>query len=157
MSDPQHFNPSDASDASLDQAIADLLVLSVWELRQTANRAFEPLGLTSFQVALLNLIAHDPLLRSGQLAERLGVIQVSVSQMTTELEGRGLLVRVIPQEDQRRRTLSLTEAGEALRGEANALWAAVTVNRYGTVSRRNKETFLKTLQAIHAAIKPDEL
>ena len=71
MSHPQHLDPKDASDASLDQAIADLLVLSVWDLRQTANRAFEPLGLTSFQVALLNLIAHDPLLRSGQLAERL--------------------------------------------------------------------------------------
>ena len=156
MSHPQHLDPKDASDASLDQAIADLLVLSVWDLRQMANRAFEPLGLTSFQVSLLNLIAHDPLLRSGQLAERLGVIQVSVSQMTTELEGRGLLVRVIPQEDQRRRTLSLTEAGEALRVEANALWAAVTVNRYGTVSRSNKETFLKTLQAIHAAPKSDE-
>ena len=79
-----------------------------------------------------------------------------MSQMTTELEGRGLLVRVIPQEDQRRRTLSLTPAGEALRVEANELWAAVTINRYGTVSRSNKETFLKTLQTIHAAAKSDE-
>ena len=153
LTNSQEPEPHDAVSPSLDQEIADLLVFSVWELRQSANRAFEPLDLTTFQVAILNLIAHDPLLRSGQLAERLGVIPVLTSSMITKLEKRGLLVRVTPQEDRRGRSLNLTPAGEKARLEANALWTAVATNRYEAISRSDKEAILRVLKLIHTEPK----
>ena len=135
--------------SQLDQEIADLLVFSVWELREAANRVFEQLNLTMFHVAFLNLIAHDPLLRSGQLAERLGEIPVLTSSRITKLEKRGLLERVTPQEDRRVRSVTLTEAGEAIRLEANRLWAEVTMSRYANISQGDKETLLRILKVIH--------
>lgn len=132
-------------------------MFSVWELRQAANRAFEPLALTTFQVAILNLIAQDPQLRSGELASRLGVIPVTMSLMITKLEKRGLLERVTTQGDRRGRNVALTEAGEALRLEANALWKAVTTSRYEKISPGDKEALLKGLQKIHSETKNIEL
>lgn len=153
MTDSNESDPSDASAPSLDQAIANLLVLSVWELRRVAHRAFEPLNLTTHQVAILNLIAQDPQVRSGELAERLGIIPVTVSTMITKLEKLGLLERVTTQSDRRGRNVSLTEAGEALRLEANALWKAVTTSRYEKISHSDKEALLRGLQVIHSQTK----
>ncbi len=150
MTYTQDPDPSDKTDATLDRAIADLLVVSVMQLRQAANSAFEPLGLNTFQTSLLNLIVLFPESTPSDLSERLGVIPVSVSAMLTQLEQRGLVERSASQADERKRTLHVTEEGETARLEALRLWTAVTTDRYKNLSKSDKENMLRYLNQIHA-------
>lgn len=124
---PQHPIPDAkaGADTVLSQAIAQLLVSAVWDLRQEGNRAFAPLGLTASQVYLLNLVADGNELRPTDLAKRLSSTRVVVSAMIHHFSERGLLLSARREDDRRARRLSLTEAGEALRREANDLWVAV--------------------------------
>ncbi len=137
----------------LDEEIADLLVFSVWQLREAANRAFEPMSLTTFHVVLLNFIAHDPFVRSGEMAKRIGISPVRISMLLKQLEKKGLIERSTLQRDQRGRTVALTEVGETTRVEANRLWTAVTVSRYENISQGDKATLLRLLKIIHP--RPD--
>lgn len=149
----QHSIPDghDETDAALSQAIAQLLVATVWDLRQEANRAFAPLGLNTSQVYLLNLVANGNELRPSDLADRLSLTREGVSAMIHQFGEQGLLLSAPREDDRRARRLSLTEAGEALRREANDLWLAVVEARYTRVAHPDKEALLRILKIVHAA------
>lgn len=72
----------------------------------------------------LNQIVQNGPLAVGEIAERLHITHVSVSQATRSLEGAGLVASEPDAADGRRRVLSLTPKGQALVRALTPQWAA---------------------------------
>jgi DNA-binding MarR family transcriptional regulator len=92
-----------------------------------ATRAYGTLDVTFEQrwFGVLNqLVLHGPL-TVGELAIRLRITHVSVSQTRASLEKAGLAQTTADPEDARRRRLALTPAGAALVGRLRPLWRAL--------------------------------
>jgi DNA-binding MarR family transcriptional regulator len=92
-----------------------------------ATRSYDTLGISFEQrwFGVLNqLVLHGPL-TVGELAARLRITHVSVSQTRASLEKAGLAHTTADPEDARRRRLALTSAGEALVDKLRPLWRAL--------------------------------
>lgn len=91
-----------------------------------AARAYAAHGVTFEQrwFGVLNQLALNGPATVGDLAERLGITHVSVSQTRLSLEKAGLIRQVRDASDGRKRALSLSTAGEALVKRLTPLWAA---------------------------------
>lgn len=72
----------------------------------------------------LNQLTHHGPLAIGEIAERLRITHVSVSQAARSLEVAGLVSSCADVADGRRRLLSLTPKGDALVRELTPMWAA---------------------------------
>lgn len=72
----------------------------------------------------LNQIALNGPLAIGEIAARLRITHVSVSQAMRSLEAAGLVVSSPDETDARRRVLSLSPSGQAKVAELAPLWAA---------------------------------
>lgn len=72
----------------------------------------------------LHQIVQNGPLSIGQIADKLGITHVSVSQAVRSLEASGLVASHPDADDGRRRLLSLTAAGRTLVCELGPLWAA---------------------------------
>ncbi len=72
---------------------------------------------------LNQIVKHGPL-AVGEIAERLGITHVSVSQAAKSLEAAGLVASQPDPADGRRRLLSLTPEGRSRVRELAPLWAA---------------------------------
>jgi DNA-binding MarR family transcriptional regulator len=72
----------------------------------------------------LNQIVRNGPLAIGEIAARLGITHVSVSQAMRSLEAAGIVVSRPDAFDGRRRVLSLTPDGQALVHSLAPLWAA---------------------------------
>lgn len=91
-----------------------------------AGRAYRAQGVVFEQrwFGLLNQLAAAGRLTVGELAERLGITHVSVSQARRSLEEAGLIEATVTPGDARSRSLALTPDGEALVERLTPLWAA---------------------------------
>ncbi|MDE1148126.1 MAG: MarR family transcriptional regulator [Azospirillaceae bacterium] len=91
-----------------------------------ATRVYASLGINFEQrwFGVLNQVALNGPLTVGELASRLRITHVSVSQTRQSLEKAGLAVTQADPEDARRRRLTLTPAGEALVAQLKPLWRA---------------------------------
>ena len=78
----------------------------------------EVLGLTPVQYAVLQAVANSPGLDQRTLAKSIGLDTSTTGGVVDRLEARELLQRSASPTDRRVRLLSLTEAGQALLGEA---------------------------------------
>ena len=74
---------------------------------------------------LEHLIIHGPQ-SVGDLAQRLNISHVSVSQTRQSLEKAGIIFQTQDPDDGRRRTLALTEAGQALVVQLTPIWDALS-------------------------------
>jgi len=77
-------------------------------------RAFRALGLTPARFDMMYAINGSSSLDQRGLCTKLGVTAPTVSRMLDSLEDRGIIVRMIPSRDRRRRYLRLTEHGARL-------------------------------------------
>ncbi|MER3442947.1 MAG: MarR family transcriptional regulator [Meiothermus sp.] len=124
----------------------EALALQVlWQMRQDAQRAYEPLGFSSMQCLALNLI-RSGVEQPGALAEVLEASPPGVSQLLNSLEDRGLIRREIEASDRRRIRLTLTAQGEEQLGELNRRWREVTLPRYRQLSEGEIETLIAVYQ-----------
>lgn len=67
-------------------------------------------GVTASEARLLAHLSHAGPLRQSELAERLGLAQMSVSGFVDRLEGAGLVVRKPDPHDRRAKQVALTDA-----------------------------------------------
>lgn len=74
---------------------------------------FAELGLNPGAFAVLVLIARNPGVRQGVIADRLMIKPAHMTKLVRALEEAGLILRLVPDHDRRSVELSLTEAGEA--------------------------------------------
>ena len=101
----------------MQQVMATLMVLSR-AYRSAANKALVNYGLsqaTAWPVLVVGRLGDG--IRQGALAEALGVEAPSVVRVIDQLDAAGLIERRESPQDRRARTLHLTEAGQAMRGQ----------------------------------------
>jgi DNA-binding MarR family transcriptional regulator len=70
-------------------------------------------GLHPGSFSVLLLIARNPGIRQGALADRLMIKRANMTKLVRAMEEQGLILRLVPDHDRRSVELSLTEAGQA--------------------------------------------
>ncbi|SEJ25493.1 DNA-binding transcriptional regulator, MarR family [Sphingobium sp. AP50] len=78
---------------------------------QHFTETFSDLGLTQKQVAVLWLIEDQPGIAQADIGRRLKMDRASVMAIVNRMQDRGFVRRGASEQDRRRQTLSLTEAG----------------------------------------------
>jgi len=97
------------------------------QVDRDATRIYAARGMTFEQrwFGPLNQIVRNGPLTIGEIAERLRITHVSVSQAARSLEAAGLVASRADAADGRRRVLFLTAEGEARVRELAPVWAAL--------------------------------
>lgn len=119
MTDPA--NPFDRT--PLESIIGFRLRLAQVDVFRDFIEAFAPLDLRPVEFSILRLVAANPGVHQGQLAESLGVQRANMVALIKGLARRGLLDRGNVPGDRRRIALTLTGEGESFVIEMNAIWA----------------------------------
>lgn len=70
------------------------------------------LGLKPGQISILIVIAENPGVRQGMVAEALSIKRAHMTKLVRALEDEGLITRTVPQGDKRSVELRLSELGE---------------------------------------------
>jgi DNA-binding MarR family transcriptional regulator len=79
------------------------------------DEVLAPADLRPVEYATLTMLDAEPGLDQHELAERLAIDKVSMSQLADRLESRGLIDRRMDSADRRARVLHLTQGGKRLR------------------------------------------
>ncbi|HEY6869532.1 MAG TPA: MarR family winged helix-turn-helix transcriptional regulator [Novosphingobium sp.] len=119
-------------------------------LRKRFDAAARSDGMTGAQSRVLAVIAQQPGINQGQLAERLDVEPITVCRMIDRMEQAGLVERRPDPHDRRARLLYPAAHAEELiaqlEAHARRLIAAMTEN-IGEEDRARLETLLNTIRA----------
>lgn len=127
--------------SALERHLAELTLPLMWSLRQDAMRAFEPLDLRPIRVLVLELIARG-FSHPKDLADLLETVPPAVSNMLSELEGKGLLLRSPDPDDGRRIRLELTAKGHEVIASVRERWGEVTEEGLGVLSVNELRTLV---------------
>jgi len=136
------------------------LPMQLLRARESAMAHFRPMlrehDLTEQQWRVIRILASEPSLEAGELAQRSMLLAPSLSRILTHLESTGLVRRKPHQGDQRRSVLALTPAGKkkfrAVGPHSEGLYHTIEA-RFG----RAKLTQLYTLLAeLNEAIEAPE-
>jgi len=94
---------------------------------EDARRIYAEFGVSFEQrwVGVLYELVQDGPLSVGELAARLGITHVSVSQTRQSLERAGIITAEVDSSDARRRQLKLTVSGAKLVRQLKPLWQAL--------------------------------
>ena len=107
--------PSPFLDPGIDGLVGFHIRLASAVVYQKFTEICGDLGLTQKQVAILWLIEEQPGIAQADIGRRLRMDRASVMAVINRLQDRKLLKRGVSEQDRRRQTLNLTEAGrEAL-------------------------------------------
>ncbi|AIR03038.1 homoprotocatechuate degradation operon regulator HpaR [Pluralibacter gergoviae] len=100
------------------------LTISLLQAREAAMSWFRPIvkrhNLTEQQWRIVRVLAENPSMDFHELAFRTCILRPSLTGILTRMERDGLVLRLKPVNDQRKLYLSLTPAGQALYGKAQA-------------------------------------
>ncbi|WP_130834670.1 MarR family winged helix-turn-helix transcriptional regulator [[Erwinia] mediterraneensis] len=103
------------------QHFSRLLHLTAHAWRLAINRRLKESGLSMSSWMAIATLANEPApLTQKALAQLLGLEEASVVTLVDRLVKNGLLMRVQPADDRRKRLLVLTEAGNVAFGEVEA-------------------------------------
>lgn len=107
------------------------------------------LGLTQKQVAILWLIEEQPGIAQADIGRRLKMDRASVMAVINRLQDRKLLKRAVSEQDRRRQTLTLTQAGCDALIQARACIAAHENWLKARFSPAESAMLVELLQRIH--------
>ena len=90
-------------------------LLRLAQLRSFADffAAMGPLGVRPGEISVLMVLAENPGIRQGVLAEALSIKRAHMAKMVRALEESGVIRRTVPEDDRRAMEMWLTEAGRA--------------------------------------------
>ncbi len=127
------------------------LPMALLQAREAAMRRFRPLlaehDLTEQQWRVLRaLTATDAPVDAGDLASRTFLLAPSLSRILANLEERGLIVRAVDPDDQRRALIALSERG----GEQVRAIAPASEERYAAIEAAfGAERLARLLDELH--------
>jgi DNA-binding MarR family transcriptional regulator len=101
----------------LGGSVGFLLRLAQLSSFEAFRERLDEVGLHPGAFSVLMLIAGNPGVRQGAIAERLMIKRAHMTRLVRALEEEGLLLRLIPDHDRRSVELTLTEAGRVYLGE----------------------------------------
>jgi len=116
----------------------------------------EDSAITRVQWVLLRTLYRHPGLPIGQLADRLGVRQSTVSQMLDKLEASGYAARRPHPRDTRVKTVELTTAGHDLIRRTEALWTEALVGPFEQFSPGERLMLVELMQRLSDALPKRE-
>ena len=141
--------PARRPQAQTAEALAAVAPLATRWIERLLARAEPPLTVT--QYLAMRAIAREDL--SGtELARRAGVSGPAVSQLLSALEGAGLVERRPVPGDRRRQALSLTDTGERLLGDAQALLREQLGSLLHELPRPEADALSRLLPRLEAAL-----
>ncbi len=128
-------------------------------LLRESQRLFRPLGLTSAQFNVLNVLAqHDPAgMSQRELSDRLVVDRSNVSGLLDRLEKTGWVRRGDHPEDRRIYRVSLTATGRKLWRKVNALYLTAVAQVTRGLSAQRVRECIETLRSLEARAAEWEL
>jgi DNA-binding MarR family transcriptional regulator len=100
------------------------------------------LDLTSVQFAALDAIAQQPGIDQASLAVTISFDRATIGGVIDRLESKGLVERVVSDEDRRSRRLHLTPAGGRLLRASRPVVEALQADILAPLSARERSTFL---------------
>lgn len=107
---------------------------------QTQDAGFE---LTSVQFAALDAIAHEPGVDQASLAATIGFDRATIGGVLDRLEQKGLVRRVVNEQDRRARLLDLTADGHALLAACRPVVEALQADILAPLSAVERAMFKK--------------
>ena len=121
-------------------------------LHQQSTQVFQAqtqaadLDLTSVQFAALDAIAQQPGIDQASLAMTISFDRATIGGVIDRLESKGLVERVVSDQDRRARCLNLTPAGKRLLRASRPVVEALQADILATLSAQERATFVALAQ-----------
>jgi MarR family transcriptional regulator, temperature-dependent positive regulator of motility len=106
---------------------------------QTQAAGFD---MTSVQFAALDAVAQQPGIDQATLAATISFDRATIGGVIDRLEGKGLVERVVSEQDRRARRLNLTPAGEQLLAACRPVVEALQADILAALSPAERASFL---------------
>lgn len=136
--------------------VADLVGAVARQIRMSANRELEPLGITWGQMRALRTVAHcDGRIRMSDLADRLNIARRSATSVVDELVERGLVDRHPGEHDRRAVEVGLTSAGRQLLDKVRRRRRATAHELTASLAPDELDTLRDLLWRLHAEAHVD--
>ncbi len=103
---------------NLSARTAYLLGRAAGQAHELGERDLEPLGITSREYSVLEVLAEHGVLSQSAIAEILGLDRTTILKLGAALEHKGLVARERDELDRRAYAVALTAEGEQLRRRA---------------------------------------
>jgi MarR family transcriptional regulator, organic hydroperoxide resistance regulator len=143
-------------------SLNNLLCLDLYAASRAVIKAYHPLltplGLTYPQYLVMIALWESGPLAVNELSKRLSLDSGTLSPLLKRLEAAGLIDRTRSNEDERRVSISLTRAGEALREKVPAVQEAVACAFHvkGEALRDLQETLRTITRTMGGALTTSE-
>jgi DNA-binding MarR family transcriptional regulator len=90
------------------------------QLRRSAGRGFDAIGMTQSQAEMLRLVGRQPGISVREAAAELALVPNTASTLVSKLAADGLLIRTVDAQDRRIGRLRLTEPAQRIADESRA-------------------------------------
>ena len=129
----------------------DLILANVGHLHRTRiQQLFEQLGLHQGQPPLLRVLWKQEGLTHSELAARLRITPATITKMLQRMEKAGFLTRRPDPQDQRVSRVYLTEAGRAVKGEAEKLFRQLEAETFAGLTEEERRLLRAMLTRLRA-------
>lgn len=129
----------------------DFLLANVGHLHRTRiQQLFEQLGLHQGQPPLLRALWKEEGQTHTELARRLKVTPATITKMLQRMEKAGFLTRRPDPQDQRVSRVYLTEAGRAVKGEAEKLFRRIEEETFAGLTGQERDLLRGLLLRLRA-------
>ncbi len=135
------------ADADRAMELADLLGQAMRRLRRGTREALAPLGLSWSQARVVRLLTDAPL-RMSLIADRLGVVPRSATDMVDSVEQAGLVARHADPDDRRSVLVELTAPGRLLLERLDAARLESARQVFDALDADQRENLLRLLRAL---------
>lgn len=136
-------------------AIGALSSLVGYHLRRASGafaldfqEAVKGTGMRQVLVGILSVVAANPGINQGAVGTALGIKRANMVSLINELVDAGLVAREVSSDDRRAFSLSLTEAGEAMRKDCTARIEAHEKRMLADLSAEERAMLLQLLNRI---------
>ncbi|HKP39950.1 MarR family winged helix-turn-helix transcriptional regulator [Mycobacterium sp.] len=90
------------------------------QLRRSAGRGFDAIGMTQSQAEMLRLVGRQPGISVREAAVELALVPNTASTLVSKLAADGLLIRTVDAQDRRVGRLRLTEPAQRIADDSRA-------------------------------------
>jgi DNA-binding MarR family transcriptional regulator len=118
------------------------------QLRRSAGRSFDMVGLTEAQAELLRLVGRRPGMSIREAAIELGLVPNTASTLVSKLVADSLLIRTVDTDDRRVARLRLTDPAQQIADASRAARRAVLSQVLDELDEREIEALTQGLQVI---------
>ena len=118
------------------------------QLRRSAGRGFDAIGMTQSQAEMLRLVGRQPGISVREAAAELALVPNTASTLVSKLAADGLLIRTVAAQDRRVGRLRLAEPAQRIAGESRAARRAAVSAVLDELDRGQHERLANGLEVL---------